>query len=140
MSDIHRPDGNEDEQLQPEHEDSGTAPVNDDTASQTPPVESENYPGYGEQPDRDPDPPLPPPPPMMPGAWQMSGAPPPPPDFQQSQKNGNMKILKGFGVACLGCIALFAGTDKSVIPVVFGAGFIFLAAAFAIYMLVKPSR
>ncbi|MCB1217900.1 hypothetical protein KDL44_10930 [bacterium] len=87
-------------------------------------------------------------PPQMPPQWEH--AVPPVPQYQP-RNTGVNGMLKGLGIACLGCIGAGAGlfgacfvvvgaVDSSTIPFVAGAGLVFVAAAVALYYLVRPRR
>lgn len=127
----------------------------------------ENYPGYEpDQPDplagaRQPPPEsdtqvgafhdarptseLPTPPPLPPGI------PPPPPQFNpQSNRSFMSNMLRGLGIALLGCVAVIAGlagacfmmlggmTTTDGLPYIVGSSLVFAAAVIALIFLIRP--
>ncbi|MEZ5337128.1 MAG: hypothetical protein R3F46_02595 [bacterium] len=90
----------------------------------------------------------PPPAQQMPPQWEH--AVPPIPEYQP-RNTGVNGLLKGLGIACLGCIGAGAGLfgacfvvmgalDAQTIPYVAGSALVFVAAALALYFLVRPRR
>jgi hypothetical protein len=121
----------------------------------------ENFPGY--EPEKQelehgtehskPEQPGSPPPPAPNWSAANPGIPPPPPPYTpQSNRSFLVNMLRGLGIALLGCVAVIAGlfgacfmvlggmTTTEGMPYIIGSGVVFAAALLALIALLRPRK